>query len=170
MAVVVPHSISPSTVCPTVYSMKHEGKHQWSASLVILNRIHWWPDDSPHKRSVTRKALPCDDVIVYILRFLKRQISTLSDIRGSIVSRGLGSPLHAWLATINLIIWVRHRIHAILMKPDADVCTITFLCIYTGKTISLIPLWFKLLMVDIIKMRVAKFGEKITNWCWAIKA
>ena len=38
--------------------------HQSSVSLAFAWGIHRWPVSSPHKRSVTRKMLPFDDVIV----------------------------------------------------------------------------------------------------------
>ena len=39
-------------------------KHQRSASLAFVRGIHWWPVNSPHKRPVTRKMFPFDDVIM----------------------------------------------------------------------------------------------------------
>ena len=45
-------------------------KHQSSASLDFVRRIHWWPMNSPHKGPVTRKMFPFDDVIVHTLGFV----------------------------------------------------------------------------------------------------
>ena len=39
-------------------------KHQSPASLAFVRGIHLWPMDSPHKRPVTRKMFPFDDVIM----------------------------------------------------------------------------------------------------------
>ena len=39
-------------------------KHQSSASLAFVWGIHRWPVNSPHKRPVTRKTFPFDDVIM----------------------------------------------------------------------------------------------------------
>ena len=39
-------------------------KHQNSASLAIVRRIHRWPVNSPHKGPVTRKIFPFGDVII----------------------------------------------------------------------------------------------------------
>ena len=39
-------------------------KHQNSASLAFVRRIHWWPMNSPRKGPVTRKMLPFDYVIM----------------------------------------------------------------------------------------------------------
>ena len=39
-------------------------KHQSSASLAFGQGIHRWPANSPHKRLVTRKMFPFDDVIL----------------------------------------------------------------------------------------------------------
>ena len=51
-----------------VYSMVHSGadqiKHQSSASLAFARGIHRWSVNSPHKRPVTWKMFPFDDVIM----------------------------------------------------------------------------------------------------------
>ena len=51
-----------------VYSTSYWGvdqrKHQSSASLAFVRGIHRGPVNSPHKRPVTRKMLPFDDVIM----------------------------------------------------------------------------------------------------------
>ena len=39
-------------------------KHQSSTSLAFARGIHRWPVNSPHKRPVTRKMFPFDDVIM----------------------------------------------------------------------------------------------------------
>ena len=41
--------------------------HQSFASLAFVCGIHRWPVNSPHKRSVTRKMFPSDDVTMIIL-------------------------------------------------------------------------------------------------------
>ena len=48
----------------TVYSGKGK-KDQSSASLAFVRGIHWWPVNSPHKGSVTRKMFPFDEVIMW---------------------------------------------------------------------------------------------------------
>ena len=48
----------------TVYSNADQRKHQSSASLAFVRRIHRWPLDSPHKGSITLKKFPFDDVIM----------------------------------------------------------------------------------------------------------
>ena len=47
----------------TVYSDADQRKHQSSASLAFVRGIHRGPVNSPHKRPVTRKMFPFDDVI-----------------------------------------------------------------------------------------------------------
>ena len=54
---------SVSFVCLTVCSSADK-KHQSSASLAFMKGIHRWTVDSPHKRPVTRKMFPFDDVIM----------------------------------------------------------------------------------------------------------
>ena len=56
---------SPTIVYSTVYSGAHQRNHQNFASLAFLRGIHWWPVNSPHKRPVTRKIFPFDDVIMW---------------------------------------------------------------------------------------------------------
>ena len=42
-------------VYSTVSSSVDQRKHQSSASLAFVQRIYWWPVNSPHKGPVTRK-------------------------------------------------------------------------------------------------------------------
>ena len=44
-------------VCSTVFSGIDQRKHQSSASLAFLRRIHRWPMDSPHKGPVMQKSI-----------------------------------------------------------------------------------------------------------------
>ena len=53
-----------SIVCSTVCSDADQRKHQSSASLAFVRGIHRWPVNFPHKRPVTRKMFPFDDVIM----------------------------------------------------------------------------------------------------------
>ena len=55
-------SIIYSTVCSGA-----DKKNQSSASLAFVRRIHWWPVNSPHKGTVTRKMSPFDDVILTLV-------------------------------------------------------------------------------------------------------
>ena len=51
-------------VCSTVCSDVNQRKHQGSASLAFVRGIHHWPMNSSHKRPVTLKMFPVDDVIM----------------------------------------------------------------------------------------------------------
>ena len=62
----------------TVYS-RADLKHQ-SASLAFVWGIHWGPVNSPHKWPVTRKMLPFDDVIMFVVTGYIRQ-PTLSSVK-----------------------------------------------------------------------------------------
>ena len=55
---------SLTIVYSNVYSGADRRKHQSSASLAFVRGIHRWPVNSPHKRLVTRKLFPFDDVIL----------------------------------------------------------------------------------------------------------
>ena len=52
----------------SVYSGADQRKHQSSASLAFVWRIHRWPVNSPHKGAVTRKMFPFDDIIMQTTR------------------------------------------------------------------------------------------------------
>ena len=51
-------------VYSTIYSGADQRKHQSSAWLAFVRRIHREPVNSPHKRPVTWKMFPFDDVIM----------------------------------------------------------------------------------------------------------
>ena len=51
-------------VYSTVYSGADQRKHQSSASLAFVREFTGGPVNSPHKRPVTRKIFPFDDVIM----------------------------------------------------------------------------------------------------------
>ena len=53
-----------SIVSSIVGSGADQRKHQSSASLAFAQGIHRWPLNSPHKRPVTRKMFPFDNVIM----------------------------------------------------------------------------------------------------------
>ena len=59
---------SQITSLTVVYSIVNAGvdqrKHQSSASLAFVRGIHRWPVNSTHKRPITRKMFPFDDVIM----------------------------------------------------------------------------------------------------------
>ena len=49
---------SLTIVYSTIYSGADQRKHQSSASLAFVRRIHWWPVNSPHKEPITPKNVP----------------------------------------------------------------------------------------------------------------
>ena len=57
---------SLTIVYATVYSDADQIKHQSSASLAFVRGIHRGPVNSVHKRPVTRKMVPFDDVIMHL--------------------------------------------------------------------------------------------------------
>ena len=64
MSTVASQITSVSIVYSTVCSGADQRKHQSSASLAFVRGIHRWPVNSPHKRPVTLKMFPFDDVIM----------------------------------------------------------------------------------------------------------
>ena len=69
MSVIASQITCISIVCLTVCSGADQRKHISSTSLPFVRGIHRWPVDSPHKRLVTRKMLPPDDVIMFQFHF-----------------------------------------------------------------------------------------------------
>ena len=67
---------SLAIVYPTVYSGADQWKHESSASLASVRRIHRWPVNSPHKWPVTWKMFPFDDVI------MRKLFHTMASSRG----------------------------------------------------------------------------------------
>ena len=64
-----------STVSSTVCSGANHRKHQSSALLAFVRRIHWWPVNSPHKGPVKRKMFPLDDIIMIVSRGNNEHVS-----------------------------------------------------------------------------------------------
>ena len=60
---------SHTIVYSAVYSGVDQRKHQSSASLSFVRGIHWSPVNSPHKRPVTQKMFPFDDVTMYCVMY-----------------------------------------------------------------------------------------------------
>ena len=55
---------SLTIVYSTVSSGADQRNNQSSASLAFMGGIHWWPVNSLHKRPVTPKKFPFDDIIM----------------------------------------------------------------------------------------------------------
>ena len=67
MGTMVSQITSRTIIYSTVYSGADQWKHQSSASLAFVQRIHRWPVNSPHKWPVTLKLFPSDDVIMCLV-------------------------------------------------------------------------------------------------------
>ena len=66
MSVMASQITSASIVYSTVYSGADQRTHQSSAWLAFVRGIHRWPVNSPHKRPVTRKMFPFDDIMLCV--------------------------------------------------------------------------------------------------------
>ena len=66
MGVMASQITSLTIVYSTVYSGTDQRKHQSSASLAFVWRIHRGPVNSTHKWPATRKMFPFDDVIMLV--------------------------------------------------------------------------------------------------------
>ena len=72
---------SLTIVYSAVYSGADQRKHQSSASLAFVLGIHREPMNSPHKRSVTQKMFPLDDVIMFEEYMKRKYTCTLPRIK-----------------------------------------------------------------------------------------
>ena len=84
---------SLTIVYSTVYSGADQRIHQSSASLAFVWGIHRWTVNSPHKRPVTRKIFPFDDVIMF---------------------RKNGGTLEAWTYYMQYTLRIKHAARALL--------------------------------------------------------
>ena len=66
MGTIASQITSLTIVYSTIYSDADQRKHQSPASLAFVRGIHRGPVNSPHKRPVTRKMFPFDDVIMIV--------------------------------------------------------------------------------------------------------
>ena len=64
MSVMTSQITSLAIVYLIIYSRRRSNKTSKSASLAFVRGIHRGPVNSPHKRQVTRKMFPFDDVIM----------------------------------------------------------------------------------------------------------
>ena len=67
MGTIASQITSLTIVYSALYSGADQSKHQSSASLAFVWRIHRGPVNSPHKWPVTRKMSPFDDVIMNLV-------------------------------------------------------------------------------------------------------
>ena len=68
------------------FSGANQRKHQSSASLAFVRGIHRSPVNSPHKRPVTRKMFPLDDVIMSLSNFSFKSLLVAFDWLSSMCS------------------------------------------------------------------------------------
>ena len=68
---------SVSKVCSTVCSGTDQRKPHSSTSLAFVRGIHRWAVNSPHKRPVTRKMFPFDDVIMDTAYVIRKPLSNV---------------------------------------------------------------------------------------------
>ena len=82
MGAIASQITSITIVYSAVYSDADHRKHQSSASLAFVRRIHRWPVNSPNQWPVTQKMFPFDDVIMKLAMFRRPKYITLwgSDI------------------------------------------------------------------------------------------
>ena len=79
MSAMVSQITSSMIVYSAVYPGADQREHQSSASLAFVRGIPRWPVNSAHKRPVTRKMPPFDDVIMHWISLCKEQITNDND-------------------------------------------------------------------------------------------
>ena len=78
ISIIASQITSLTIIYSTVYSGTDQRKHQSPASLAFVRGIHRGPVNSPHKRPVTRKMLPFDDVITKHCVFLLDRVGIIT--------------------------------------------------------------------------------------------
>ena len=86
---------SLTIVYSTVYSGADQSKHQSSASLAFVWRIHRGPVNSPHKCPVTWKMFLFDDVIM-ACEIIMKNVSKLTSTTPLQIHRSTGQGLFFW--------------------------------------------------------------------------
>ena len=131
--------ISLTIVYSTVYSGTDQRKHESSASPVFVRGMHRSPMNSPHKRPVTRKMFPFDDVIMEFpsQRPVTRSFDVFIDLR---LNKLLSKQRWGWqFETQSRSLWRQcHRvsnagsisIYDVIMKFVAVKCQFLY-CIFT---------------------------------------
>ena len=87
---------SLTIVYSIVYSDADQRKHQSSASLAFVRRIHRGPVNSPHKWPVTRKMFSFDDVIMFSRSFTTTSL-TQKESHILITQGDVKQPWGVWL-------------------------------------------------------------------------
>ena len=118
-----------SSVCSTLGSAMDQRRHQSSASLAFVRGIHPWLVNFPHKRPVTRKMFPLDDIFMPRLgRPVMWQVLSCA----SFVMRRYGPPLYRspslihWqdIAITMRTEWQALPIEVMLPKVSYQICKI----------------------------------------------
>ena len=104
---------SLTVVYSTVYSGTEQRKHKSSASLAFVRGIHRWPVNSPHKRPVTPKMSPFDDVIMMAVA---DALSVLAPNRQHAISNH-----HAHSTMNSIVVCIQIRMYIKSRKNGLDI-------------------------------------------------
>ena len=85
MGAMVSQITSITSIYSTVYPGADLRKHQSSASLAFVQGIHRWPVNSAHKRPVTGKMFPFDDVFMNMA--CEKSVAGLPAIKSQVGAR-----------------------------------------------------------------------------------
>ena len=88
MGTIASQITSLTIVYSIVYSDADQRKQQSSASLAFVRGIHRGPVNSPHKRPVTRKMVPFDDVIMEAMCDLASDSEITLENMGTVIPEG----------------------------------------------------------------------------------
>ena len=112
----------------TIYLGADQGKHQSSASLAFVRRIHRWPVNSPHKGPVTWKMFPFEHAIMYwqvgpFFIFLLHLYNTLRGLKFRIECT---CPLGKWIVKItcpNVPFTCLKEIKPMQLMSKSEICS-----------------------------------------------
>ena len=118
MGTIASHITSLTIVYSSVYSGTDQRKHQSSASLAFVRGIHRWSVNSTHKRPVTRKMFPFDDVMMK-LTFLgftlnMTEMSTWMWVLKPFKAVPISARRHAFLSPQTAI----ERLHSLIYRAN----------------------------------------------------
>ena len=108
---------SLTIVYSPVYSGADQRKHQSSASLAFVRGIYRWAVNFPHKRPVTRKMFPFDDVIM-----TDELVTHQNDIRTVVASYVWHTNLSVRHEYCFFSSWLCYRIRATYLSVCYTLC------------------------------------------------
>ena len=127
---------SLTIVYSIVYSDVDQRKHQSSASLAFVWGIHRGPVNSPHKRPVTRKMFPFDDVIMTYRHHARDKLSTRVAFVGWIPFRKFSYEILACCVVVSLNNPLNKQSSCLWFETPWGSCDITHVIVVSSEVVT----------------------------------